>query len=108
MTSHSMDDVLPSVFESIESQLWTQENNVLIDSKELLGSIGYDILKFLSDHCLSKQFPEPELAFPDMFLDVNLICMVETPQVDGNSEFYMAKRDAENCLPMSLVIFEEF
>ncbi|XP_022724596.1 LOW QUALITY PROTEIN: protein SHORTAGE IN CHIASMATA 1-like [Durio zibethinus] len=108
MTSQSMDYVLPSVFESIESQLWTQENNVLIDSKELLGSIGYDILLFLSDHCLSKQFPEPELSFPEMFLDVNLICMVETPQVDWNSEFYMAKHDADYFLPMNLVLFEEF
>ncbi|KAK6250582.1 hypothetical protein SCA6_004587 [Theobroma cacao] len=106
--SHSLDDVLPSVFESIDTQLWTQENNVLIASKELLGSIGYDIFKFLSDHCLLKQFPEPELAFPEMFLDMNLICVVETPQVDENFEFYMAKHDADCFLPMSLVIFEEF
>ena len=96
MTSHSMVDILPSVFESIESHLWTQENNVLIDNKELLGSIGYDILNFLSDHCLSKQFPEPELAFPEMFLGVNLVCMVETPQVGENSEFNM---DADYFFP---------
>ncbi|XVF09866.1 hypothetical protein REPUB_Repub07fG0134000 [Reevesia pubescens] len=107
MRSHSMDDALPSVFESIESQLWTQENNVLIDSKELFGSIGYDMLNFLSDHCIAKQFPEPELAFPEMFLDVNLICMVESPQVDENSEFYMTKNDADYFFPMNLVIFEE-
>ncbi|TYI53070.1 hypothetical protein E1A91_D12G292800v1, partial [Gossypium mustelinum] len=52
--------------------------------EELLGSIGNDILKFLSDLCLVEKYPEPELAFPEMFLDVNIICMVETPQADGN------------------------
>ncbi|OMO95942.1 hypothetical protein CCACVL1_05153 [Corchorus capsularis] len=108
MTSHSMDDVLPSVFEYIESQLWTQENNVLIDSRELLGSIGQDILNFLSDHCLSEQCPKPELAFPEMFLEMNLICMVEAPQFDGSSEFFMAKQDTDYVLPMNLDIFEEF
>ncbi|XVF50815.1 hypothetical protein PTKIN_Ptkin04bG0133800 [Pterospermum kingtungense] len=108
MTSRSVDDILHNVFESIESQLWTQENNVLINSKELLGSIGCDILEFLSDHCLLKQFPKPELSFPEMFLDLNLICMVETPQVDGDSEFSMAKHDVEYFLPMDLITFEEF
>lgn len=103
MTSRSMDDVLHNVFESIESQLWTQENNVLIDSNELFDSTGYDILKFLSDHCLSEQFPKPELSFPEMFLELNLICLVEIPQVD-----YMAKHDADYFLPMDLIIFEEF
>ncbi|KAK8657201.1 hypothetical protein V6N13_035453 [Hibiscus sabdariffa] len=108
MTCHSMDDVLSTVFESIESQLWTQDNNVLTDSKELLGSIGYDILKFLSDCCLEKQYPEPELAFPEMFVDVSFICMVETPQVDGNSELFMDKQDADYFYPTNLIIFEEF
>ncbi|OMO97873.1 hypothetical protein COLO4_14309 [Corchorus olitorius] len=107
MTSHSMDDVLPSVFEYIESQLWTQDNNVLIDSRELLGSIGQDILKFLSDHCLSEQCPKPELAFPEMFLEMNLICIVEAPQLDGSSVF-MAEQDTDCVLPMNLDIFEEF
>ncbi|KAK8324379.1 hypothetical protein V6Z12_A12G294000 [Gossypium hirsutum] len=108
MTSHSIDDVLPTAFESIESQLWTQENDVLTDSKELLGSIGNDILKFLSDLCSVEKYPEPELAFPEMFLDVNIICMVETPQADGNSELVMAKQDAGYLFPTNLVIFEEF
>ncbi|TYI53067.1 hypothetical protein E1A91_D12G292600v1, partial [Gossypium mustelinum] len=108
MTSHSIDDVLPTAFESIESQLWTQENDVLTDSKELLGSIGNDILKFLSDLCLVEKYPEPELAFPEMFLDVNIICMVETPQADGNSELVMAKQDTGYLFPTNLVIFEEF
>ncbi|XVE58546.1 hypothetical protein DITRI_Ditri04bG0177900 [Diplodiscus trichospermus] len=107
MRSYSMDDELPSVLDSIESQLWTPENNLLIDSKELLGSIN-DILEFLSDHCLAKQFPEAELSFPEMFLDLNLICMVETPQVNGNSEFYLAKHDADYFFPLNMFIFEEF
>ncbi|KAK8267156.1 hypothetical protein V6Z12_D12G293500 [Gossypium hirsutum] len=108
MTSHSIDDVLPTAFESIESQLWTQENDVLTDSKELLGSIGNDILQFLSDLCLVEKYPEPEVAFPEMFLDVNIICMVETPQADGNSELVMAKQDTGYLFPTNLVIFEEF
>ncbi|GMI99614.1 SHORTAGE IN CHIASMATA 1 [Hibiscus trionum] len=108
MTSHSMDGVVSTVFESIESQLWNQDNNVLTEIKELLASIGYDISKIVSDCCLAKQYPEPELAFPEMFVDVSLICMVETPQVDGNSELFMDKQDADYFFPTNLVIFEEF
>ncbi|KAH1075445.1 hypothetical protein J1N35_027773 [Gossypium stocksii] len=108
MTSHSIHDVPPTAFESIESQLWTQENDVLTDSKELLGSIGNDILNFLSDLCLMEKYPEPELAFPEMFLDVNIVCMVETPQADGNSELVMVKQDAGYLFPTNSVIFEEF
>ncbi|TXG70897.1 hypothetical protein EZV62_005832 [Acer yangbiense] len=67
LTSHSMEDELLSVLENTEHQ-WTQKD-LLINGKEILGSMEYDILDLLSEHSVLMQCLEPEMAvleFPEM------------------------------------------
>ncbi|KAK3220729.1 hypothetical protein Dsin_014699 [Dipteronia sinensis] len=105
LTSHSMEDELLSVLENTEHH-WTQ-NDLLINGKEILGSMEYDILDLLSEHSLPKQCLEPEmvvLEFPEM----DFISMVESSQIKEISEFHQVMADGDCFLSMSPVIFQEF
>ncbi|GLU24245.1 hypothetical protein SLE2022_401950 [Rubroshorea leprosula] len=108
LTSQSVEDVFLSVFKHMESQLPTSEENQPTNSKELLGSIENDFLKLLSDGCLSKQFPEPEQALLDFFTDMDLVSLVEIPQMERNFRFDEGMSDGGCFWYTNSIIFEEF
>ncbi|KAK9994480.1 hypothetical protein SO802_024183 [Lithocarpus litseifolius] len=95
LTCLSIKEELLLHLENTERKCWLHKDDLVIDSKELLGSRGCDITQFLSDHFLSQQCLESELASVDMFPEMDFISMVETLQIEGNSS-------------VSPVIFEEF
>ncbi|KAK2653842.1 hypothetical protein Ddye_013698 [Dipteronia dyeriana] len=105
LSSHTMEDALLSVLENTEL-LWTQKD-LLINGKEILGSMEYDILDLLSDHSLSKQCLEPEMAVLE-FPEMDFISMVESSQLKEISEFHLVMADDECFSSMSPVIFQEF
>ncbi|XP_024047875.1 protein SHORTAGE IN CHIASMATA 1 [Citrus clementina] len=104
----STEDELLSILKKQELQHWTQKDNMLISSKEILGSLEYDILDVLLDHSSSKQCLESEMASQDMFHEMDFIGMVETSQLQENSKFHQLMEDSDCLLSMSPVIFEEF
>ncbi|KAL5746322.1 hypothetical protein ACOSP7_027468 [Xanthoceras sorbifolium] len=106
LTSHSMEDELLSVLENTEYQHWTQKD-LLINGKEILGSMEYDILDLLSEHSLSKQCLESEMALLD-FPEMDIISMVEISQLKEISEFHQVMADGVCFSSMSPVIFQEF
>nr|POE64626.1 protein shortage in chiasmata 1 [Quercus suber] len=95
LTCLSLKEELLLHLENTERQRWLHKGDLVIDSEELLGSRGCDVSQFLSDHFLSQQCLESELASVDMFPEMDFISMVETLQIEGNSS-------------VSPVIFEEF
>ncbi|KAK3220738.1 hypothetical protein Dsin_014708 [Dipteronia sinensis] len=105
LTSHSMEDEFLSVLENTEHH-WTQ-NDLLINGKEILGSMDYDILDLLSEHSLSKQCLEPDMAVLE-FPEMDFISMVESSQLKEISEFHQVMADDDCFLLMSPVIFQEF
>ncbi|KAJ9164171.1 hypothetical protein P3X46_023777 [Hevea brasiliensis] len=94
-TNLSMEDELLSFLENMKTQ-WSQNDNLLRDGKELLGSMQYDVLELLSNHCLSKQCLETELASTETNLVMDITGMVE-------------KTDSAYCsLSTSPFVFQEF
>lgn len=97
LTCLSITEELLLHLENTERQCWLHKDDLVNDSVELLGSRGCDISQFFSDHFLSQQCLESELASVDMFPEMDFISMVETLQIEGNSS-----------VRVSPVIFEEF
>lgn len=108
LTSLSMEDELLSVLEKSECQHWTQKDNMIINSKEILGSLESDALDFLLDHISSKLCLEPLLESMDMFRELDFISMMESSQFNENSEYHQVMADGDCILSMSSVIFEDF
>ncbi|XP_037496418.1 protein SHORTAGE IN CHIASMATA 1 isoform X2 [Jatropha curcas] len=93
-TNLSVEDELLTFLENINSK-WDQKDNPLIDGIELLSSMQYDVLKFLSNHCILKQCIESELASMDTDLGMDIISLVEN--------------DSANCFfAISPLVFQEF
>ncbi|XP_050220957.1 protein SHORTAGE IN CHIASMATA 1 isoform X2 [Mercurialis annua] len=91
----SMEDELSSFSDNINFQ-WTQNDNPLSDGAELLDSMRYDVLEFLSDHCLSKIVLESEPASMDIVLAVDIIGMIDNVE------------SAYCSLPVNPPVFQEY
>eukprot|EP00257_Ricinus_communis_P000901 XP_002510793.2 protein SHORTAGE IN CHIASMATA 1 [Ricinus communis] len=87
----SMEYELLSFPEIIKSQ-WTQKDDLLSDGIEQLRSMQYDVLEFLSNHCL----PESEPALMDIVLRMDIISMVDKEE------------SACFSLPVSSLVFQEY
>ncbi|KAJ6386461.1 hypothetical protein OIU78_016381 [Salix suchowensis] len=98
-TNPSMEDEFLLFLEHVKSK-WGQENILHTDGKELLGSMQFDILEFLSKHFLEKQCLEPEMASLDTSPGMDIIRMVEIPQTREDSADFLSS--------MNPVIFQEF
>ncbi|KAJ6764381.1 PROTEIN SHORTAGE IN CHIASMATA 1 [Salix koriyanagi] len=98
-TNPSMEYEFLLFLEHVKSK-WGQENILHTDGKELLGSMQFDILEFLSKHCLEKQCLEPEMASLDTSPGMDIIRMVEIPQTREDSADFPSS--------MNPVIFQEF
>ncbi|PON31976.1 hypothetical protein PanWU01x14_365340 [Parasponia andersonii] len=63
----------------------SQNDNLELRNKELLGSKEYDLSRLLSDHCLSTHALGYELGSQGNFPEIDLICLVEISQIRKNS-----------------------
>ncbi|KAF9600013.1 hypothetical protein IFM89_002486 [Coptis chinensis] len=72
------------LIEKIESQHWTQNNNLTGDGKGLLESTDIDILECLSENSPIKRL-DPEPACINFMLEVDFVCLNETANLEGGS-----------------------
>ncbi|KAK9292633.1 hypothetical protein L1049_020608 [Liquidambar formosana] len=107
LTSLPMEDELPLVLENIEPRHYTQKDNLMVDGKELLGSVDANMLDDFSDHCLMK-CAEYEMACPNIFLEMDFISITETSHIQRNSAFHQGTSDGDSFFSVSPVLFQEF
>ena len=108
-TTLSTDDELLLHFENIESHCWPQIEDLMVDGKEVLGSVKIDMLEYLSGHCSSKQCLKSELISQNLFLEMDiLMTTLEISHLEGNSEFLPRIPDSFSFSSLSPVHFEEF
>ncbi|KAI8030017.1 Protein SHORTAGE IN CHIASMATA 1 [Camellia lanceoleosa] len=96
------------LLENIEPQVCPQRGEVIVDGKELLGSLDIDILEYLADHCLSKQCFESVPSCSNFCLETELISILELSFIEGNSAFHGGIPDDNSIWSVSTVNFEEF
>ncbi|KAJ4841761.1 hypothetical protein Tsubulata_043782 [Turnera subulata] len=93
------DDRLWVLLRNIESQ-FAEQDILLTDGTELLSHLQYDVLEFLSNHCLSNQCLQSELASPCKLLGIDLVNMVESlPSEEGPLDCF---------LPINPTVFQDF
>ncbi|KAL2527290.1 shortage in chiasmata 1 [Abeliophyllum distichum] len=103
---HMEDELI--IFESIEPLQWTELDVVFSDGKELLSSIEFDLMKYLSDHCLAVQCLEVELHCSNFTSQMDFISVVEQPHCEEYSTFCQKKADGDVIGSMNPHAFEEF
>lgn len=91
------------LLESIEPLNWGPDDEVMGSCKELLHYMKFDILDYLSDHCLSNQFHKTELSCSIFNLETYLINIIEYSNIEGNSALHRGGSDDD-----SIWEFEEF
>ncbi|CAL5364370.1 unnamed protein product [Camellia sinensis] len=96
------------LLENIEPQVCPQRGEVIVDGKELLGSLDIDILEYLADHCLSKQCFESVPPCSNFCLETELISVLELSFIEGKSAFHGGIPDDNSIWSVSPVNFEEF
>ncbi|CAI9762414.1 unnamed protein product [Fraxinus pennsylvanica] len=79
-------------FENIEPQQRTEL--VLGDGKELLSSIEFDLMKYLSGHRLAVQCLEVELHCSNFALQMDYICVVEQSHCEEYSTVNIPSRQS--------------
>lgn len=105
MAEFSVEVELLSFLENVELHHRTQQDNLDISCKDLLGSMKSDVSNLLSDYCISREFHESEFGSKENFPEMDLISMVEISQVHLNSAF-AGILDCDSFLDGS--IFQEF
>lgn len=107
MASHSMEDELLFVLANTEHQHWT-EDDLQIKGREILGSVKYDMLGFLSENSLTKQCLVPEMELLLDFPEADIFNLVASSQSEDNSESSEVMSDCSSFSLTSPVIFQEF
>ena len=107
-TTLSVDDELLLHFENIKSHCWTQKEDLMVDGKELLGSMEI-MLEYFSGHCSSKQCLKSELTSQNLFLEMDIfMSTLENSHFEGNSEFLPRISDNFSFSSLSPIHFQEF
>ncbi|KAK4280356.1 hypothetical protein QN277_011988 [Acacia crassicarpa] len=79
LTFSCMEENVDSYFDNIGPQNMDETHSV-IEPKEILGGINYNIMNFLSDDCPSQQ----SFVLPDILPEMDFIIMLETENLHGN------------------------
>ncbi|XP_057952436.1 protein SHORTAGE IN CHIASMATA 1 isoform X2 [Malania oleifera] len=109
LTGPSVEDEFLLRFESIEPQQWNQNDVPVVDASEILGTSNIvDMLEYSSDHCLTKKLLESELASPNLFVEMDVLSILETSYNEGNSVRNPEISNCESLLSVIPVLFEEF
>ncbi|XP_022871670.1 protein SHORTAGE IN CHIASMATA 1 [Olea europaea var. sylvestris] len=95
-------------FENIEPQHWTELDVVLSDGKELLSSIEFDLMKYLSEHCLAVQCLEVELHSSNFSSQMDYLNILEQPHYEEYSTFHQGKAGGDIIGSVNPCLFEEF
>lgn len=96
------------VIESIEPQHWREKDETMIDGKELLQFMEFDISEYLFAHSLSNQCLEAEISCSNFVQEMDLFSVIEHSLVIENMSLYQGRLD-DNCIwPMNSIVFEEF
>lgn len=93
LTGRSMEAELLLFLDKIQTQNWNKNNDLLANERESLGSIKYGVLEFLADNSQSKQFIDSDSESFGMFVEMDIISVVEMSQTEGSSVFCGPKSD---------------
>ncbi|XP_073309787.1 protein SHORTAGE IN CHIASMATA 1 [Primulina huaijiensis] len=91
------------IFENVETQQLTELDGVIGDSKELLGSMEFDLMKYVLNQRVSVQFLE-ETKFS---LEVDYLSILEHTNFHKCSTLHQGKPDDSVC-SMNPILFNEF
>lgn len=102
LSSLSMLDKVFTVLETIEPQDKNAASSLIINSKELIGSKGYDLLDILSTDCYLNKSGQSDVVPEDEFSEVDLVNILEISNAEEN---FLFEQQGKLALP---VTFEEF
>ncbi|XP_042505703.1 protein SHORTAGE IN CHIASMATA 1 [Macadamia integrifolia] len=77
------------ILENIKDQNWTQNFDLVADSKDLLGSIDINILECLSGHSPSEPCGEPESTCLDLALEMEFISIQDAADLKVTSLMHL-------------------
>ncbi|XP_027357274.1 protein SHORTAGE IN CHIASMATA 1 [Abrus precatorius] len=99
----SLVEIVGIQFENIRPQNFDERYQSITEGKELLGSVKYNMMEFLSDDCVSKK----SLALSDLFPERDFMDMLETEHVDA-SAVLQGTLQAGSAMLSNLIAFQEF
>ncbi|CAH8279357.1 unnamed protein product [Arabidopsis lyrata] len=102
LSSLSTLDKVFTVLETIEPQDKNAASSLIINSKELIGSKGYDLLDILSTDCYLNKSGQSDVVPEDEFSEVDLVNILEISNAEEN---FLFEQQGKLALP---VTFEEF
>ncbi|KAJ4952854.1 hypothetical protein NE237_029686 [Protea cynaroides] len=98
---------LPLILAYMEEQNWTQNSDLVVDSKDLLGSTDINILECLLAHCPLELCLEPELTCLDLTLEMEFICIQDATDLKGASLMHLLMSGCDYLSVVSPVHFQE-
>ncbi|KAK7283649.1 hypothetical protein RIF29_13315 [Crotalaria pallida] len=102
-TNLSIDKFLDAYFGNIRPQNFDEQYQSITNGKEILGSMNYNMMKFFSADCLSKEC----LVLSDIIPEIDFEDILEIEHVDRNTALQGATQ-VDSALLRNLVTFDEF
>ncbi|KAL0304260.1 UNVERIFIED_CONTAM: protein SHORTAGE IN CHIASMATA 1 [Sesamum radiatum] len=100
--TYTVDELLS--FENAEKQQVIQPYEAINDNKDLLGSVEFDMIKYLLHHSVATQYLEDA----NFSSKLDYICIVELPHRQDCSTLYHGKPDGDSIWLMDPILFDEF
>ncbi|KAL8148270.1 protein SHORTAGE IN CHIASMATA 1 [Apium graveolens] len=95
------------LFESIEPQIWWENNETLFDGKELVQFMELDILDYFLCKSLSNQRLETDNVCSNFVKEINLFSVIEHEVVVEKAEIYEGRPENTYVCSMTPILYEE-
>ncbi|XP_043704967.1 protein SHORTAGE IN CHIASMATA 1 [Telopea speciosissima] len=95
------------ILENIKDQNWTQNFDLVVDGKDLFGSIDINLLECLSGPCPLELCLEPESTCLDLALEMEFFCIQEAADLKGTSPMHLQMSGCDFFSMVSPVQFQE-
>ncbi|XP_020549156.1 protein SHORTAGE IN CHIASMATA 1 [Sesamum indicum] len=100
--TYTVDELLS--FENAEKQQVVQPYEAINDNKDLLGSVEFDMIKYLLHHSVATQYLEDT----NFSLKLDYVSIVELSHRQDCSTLYNGKPDGDSIWLMDPILFDEF
>ncbi|KAE9592588.1 hypothetical protein Lalb_Chr19g0130861 [Lupinus albus] len=102
-TCLSVVEIVGTYFENTRPENFDEQYQSIIEGKEILGSMNYNMMEFFSNDCLSKE----SLVLSDVFSESNFINLLEIEHVDWTAAL-QGTLQVDSALLLNLANFDEF
>ncbi|OIW06337.1 hypothetical protein TanjilG_14982 [Lupinus angustifolius] len=102
-TCLSVVEIVRRYFENTRPENFDEQYQSITEGKEILGSMNYNMMKFFSNDCLSKE----SLVLSDVFSESNFINLLEIEHVDWTTAL-QGTLQVDSALLLNLANFDEF